>query len=90
MKKIFNSNYEYIEEADIKKMEDRNLLDNIQNTYEFLTLCKVYMEDVRDDYGKKKIACLRVNFLQHQLNLLMRECSARGIKNNLSSYQSMG
>jgi hypothetical protein len=93
MRKIFGSkksNYEYIEEEDIKKMQDKILLDNFQNTYEFLVLCKIYMEDVKDDYGKKKIASLRVNFLQHQLDILMRECSARGIKHNLSSYQSMG
>jgi hypothetical protein len=84
------NNYEYIEEAHIKNMKNKEIVDKVQDTYEFLTLCKIFMNDVKDDYGRKKIASLRVNFLQHQLDLLLRECSARGIKHSISKYQSMG
>ncbi|HEY5585367.1 MAG TPA: hypothetical protein VIK78_12885 [Ruminiclostridium sp.] len=83
-------NYEHIGETDIKKLSDKVLIDKVQNTYKFLKLCEIYLKDVKDDYGKKKIAGLRVDFLRHQVDLLMRECSARGIKHGLSSYYSIG
>jgi len=83
---VENSNYECIKEADIKKISDRTLLDKVQNTYKFFKLSEIYMKDVNDDYGKKKIASLRVDFVRHQLELLMRECIARGINHGLSNY----
>lgn len=89
MRKKFNtenSNYEYIKESEIKIISDQTLLDKVQNTYKFLRLCEIYLKDVKDDYGKKKMASLRVEFVRHQLHLLMRECFARGIKHGLSSY----
>ena len=85
---IENSNYECIDETDIKKISERTLVDKVQNTYNFLKLCEIYLKDVKDDYGKKKIASLRVDFARHQLDLLMRECLARGIKTGLDNNYS--
>ena len=85
-----NSNYEYIDEIDIKKISNQNVIDKVQSTFKFLRLCEIYLKDVKDDYGKKKIASLRVDFLHHQLDLLMRECLLRGIKHGLDSHYSIG
>ncbi len=81
---VENSSYEYLEETDIKKICDKALLDKIQKTYQFLKLSEIYLSDVKDDYGKKKIASLRVDFVKHQLDLLIRECFTRGLKHGLN------
>lgn len=83
---IENSNYEYMDGVTIKKVSDKVLLDKVNNTYRFLKLCEIYLKDVKDDYGKQKIASLRVEFVRHQLDLLIKECYARGLKHNLNSY----
>ncbi len=85
-KKSENGNYECIRDLDIKIISDQILMDKIQSTYKFLRMCEIYMKDVNDDYGKKKIASLRVDFVRHQLDLLIRECSERGIKHGLINY----
>jgi len=87
---VENSKYESINDTDIKKISDQTLTDKVQNTYRFLRLSEIYLKDVRDDYGKKKIASLRVDFIRHQLDLLLRECFARGIKHGLSNYYPRG
>ena len=87
---VENSNYECIKETEIKKISNQTLIDKVQNTYKFLKLSEIYLNDVKDDYGKKKIASLRVDFVRHQLDLLIRECFARGIKHGLSSYYPIG
>jgi hypothetical protein len=93
MQEKFNvekSNYVCIKETDIKKISNQTLIDKVQNTYRFLKLSEIYLNDVKDDYGKKKIASLRVDFVRHQLDLLIRECYARGIKHGLSNYYPIG
>lgn len=81
--KIEDIDYEYVFEHDIKEISDKALLERIGKTYEFLKLSEIYLSDVRDDYGKKKIARLRVDFVRHQLELLIRECFARGLKHGI-------
>jgi hypothetical protein len=83
---VENGNYKYIDGVTIKKMSDQNLLDKVNNTNRFLKLCEIYLKDVKDDYSKQKIASLRVEFVRHQLDILVKECFARGIKNDLTSY----
>ncbi len=83
---IENSNYEYIKDTDLKKISDQILIEKVQSTYKFLRLSEIYLNDVKDDYGKKKIASLRVDFVRHQLDLLMRECFARKLKQDLINY----
>ncbi len=78
-----NYKYEYLNIEDIKKINDKALLQRVEKTYEFLKLCKIYLEDVKDDYGKKKIAGLRVDIISYQLELLIRECFVRGLKHGL-------
>lgn len=78
-----NYQYEYMKNEDIKKIGDETLLQRVEKTYEFLKLCEIYLKDVKDDYGKKKIASLRVDIVAYQLELLMRECFTRGLKHGL-------
>ncbi len=75
--------YEYIDNEDIKRISDKTLLQRVEKTYEFLKLCEIYLQDIRDDYGKKKIASLRVDIVSYQLELLIRECFARGLKHGI-------
>jgi hypothetical protein len=79
-----NYQYEYLDNEDIKKISDKTLLQRVEKTYEFLQLCEIYLQDVKDDYGKKKIASLRVDIVRFQLELLIRECFARGLKHGLN------
>jgi hypothetical protein len=87
---IENSNYECIKEREMKKISDQTLIEKVQNTYKFLKLSEIYLKDVKDDYGKKKIASYRVDFVRHQLDLLMRECFARGINHSISDCYPIG
>ncbi len=75
--------FDYIDNQEIKKICDKILLQKVKKTYEFLQICEIYLKDVKDDYGKKKIASLRVDIVSYQLELLIRECFSRGIKHGL-------
>lgn len=83
---IENFKYEIMDDESIKKLNDQDLLQMVKKTNQFLKLSEIYKKDVRDDYGKQKIANLRVEFVRHQLKLLTRECFARGIKHGINSY----
>ncbi len=78
-----NYEYEYIDNEDIKRISDKTLLQRVEKTYEFLKLCEIYLQNVKDDYGKKKIASLRVDIVNYQLELLIKECFVRGLKHGL-------
>lgn len=82
-----NINYEYIQASDIKLISDKTLIDKVQSTYEFSKFCENHLNSVKEDYGKKKIACLRLAFVKHQLKLLIRECRTRQINHNLSDFE---
>ncbi len=77
-------NFSYIDNQEIKRISDKTLLQKVHKTYEFLQLCEIYLKDVKDDYGKRKIANLRVDIVSYQLEILIRECFARGIKHGLN------
>ena len=83
---IQNFTYECLDKTSIKKLSDKALLDMAKDTYIFLKLNEIYLKNVRDDYGKQKIAQLRVQFIRHQLDLLIRECFSRGLKHGLNNY----
>ncbi len=78
-----NYEYEYIDNENIKRISDKTLLQRVEKTYEFLKLCEIYLQNVKDDYGKKKIASLRVDIINYQLELLIKECFVRGLKHGL-------
>lgn len=82
-----NIEYEYIQASDIKKISNKTLIDKVQSTYKFLKFCENYLNSIKEDYGKKKIASLRLAFVKHQLSLLIRECRARQINHNLSNFE---
>lgn len=75
--------YEYLDNEDIKKINDMALLKRVGKTHEFLKLCEIYLQDVKDDYGKKKIASLRVDIVRYQMDILIKECFVRGLKHGL-------
>ena len=81
-----NYSYECLDKCEIKKLSDKVLMDKAKNTYRFLKLNEIYLKNIRDDYGKQKIAQLRVKFIHHQLDLLIRECFSRGLKQGLTNY----
>ncbi|AEY65262.1 hypothetical protein [Clostridium sp. BNL1100] len=81
-----NHTYESLDKSSIKKLSDKVLLEKTKDTYKFLKLNEIYLKNIRDDYGKQKIAQLRVKFIRHQLELLIRECFSRGLKHGLSNY----
>lgn len=82
-----NNNFQYLQGADIKELDDNSLKDEIQSTHIFLKTCEIYLDSVKDDYGKKKIASLRLAFVKHQLDLLIRECLARENSHNPKNFQ---
>ncbi|ACL75679.1 hypothetical protein [Ruminiclostridium cellulolyticum] len=83
---IQNNTYKCLDKSTIKKLSDNVLLEKTKDTYRFLKLNEIYLKNIRDDYGKQKIAQLRVQFIHHQLDLLIRECFARGLKHGLNNY----
>lgn len=56
-------------------------LDDALKTYK---ISEIYANDVFDDYGKKKIASLRLEFAKHELLQAMDEASRLGIENENS------
>lgn len=80
---LTNYQYQYIDNQDIKRISDSILLQRVEKTYDFLKLCETYLNNVKDDYSKKKIASLRVDIVNYQLELLIRECFVRGLKHGL-------
>jgi hypothetical protein len=52
-------------------------LDDALKTYK---LSEIYASDVSDDYGKKKIASLRLEFAKHELLQAMDEAAKLGVE----------
>lgn len=52
----------------------------IEQAYRTYKLSELYLKDVDDDYGKLKIARLRLEFARHRLLELMKEASVKGVK----------
>lgn len=77
--------FKWLEDKDIKSLTDEMLIEKVNSTSNTLKLCKLYQMNVKGDYGKQKIASLRVDFISHQLQMLKRECYERGISLRLNS-----
>lgn len=60
--------------------EIARLMERIEQAYRIYKISEVYLNDVADDYGKLKIARLRMEFARHELVSLLNEASAKGIK----------
>lgn len=56
-----------------------DLLERLENAYKLYKMCEGILKDVKDDYGKQKIARLRYEFARHELSILMREAHGKGI-----------
>jgi hypothetical protein len=62
------------------RKENSKLIEKIENAYKLCKLSEVYLEDVEDDYGKQKIATLRLKFARHELLNLLEKAREQGIK----------
>ena len=80
-----SSTFRWLEDKDIKNLSNEMLIEKVNSTSNTLKLCKLYQMNVKGDYGKQKIASLRVDFISHQLQMLKRECYERGISLRLNS-----
>ena len=56
------------------------LINKLENAYKVYRLSEVFLNDVIDDYGKQKIARLRLEFARHELQTLIEEAREKGIK----------
>ncbi len=56
------------------------MLDKIENAYKKYKISEVFLRDVHDDYGKQRLAELRVEFALHELLTLFEEARKNGIK----------
>lgn len=63
----------------IESGKNEELVNKIENAYKVFKMSEMYLNDVSDDYGKKKIARLRYEFAQHELMKLLQEASKEGI-----------
>lgn len=60
--------------------DDLKLVEKVENAYRIYKLSELFLKDVNDDYGKLKIARLRLEFARHELLVLLQEARDRGIK----------
>ncbi|MCX7921726.1 MAG: hypothetical protein N3B21_06900 [Clostridia bacterium] len=63
-----------------KESENSGLLKKIEKAYKIYKISEVFLKDVNDDYGKLKIARLRLDFARHELMTLLNEARNRGVK----------
>lgn len=60
--------------------ETISVIQKIENAYKNYKLCEFFHNDVNDDYGKKKIARLRMEFAYHELMMLIKQAVEQGVK----------
>lgn len=60
--------------------EVSGLINKIEQAYKIYKISEVYLNDVSDDYGKQKLARLRLEFARHELAVLLEEARSKGIK----------
>lgn len=62
--------------------DDSDMVDRIEKAYGLYKMSEIFLNDVRDDYGKLKIARLRLDFARHELVSLLFEAQNKGITLN--------
>jgi len=60
--------------------EKKELMGKIEDAYKLYKLSEVFLKDVIDDYGKLKIARIRLEFARYELMRLLEEAREKGIK----------
>jgi len=63
-----------------KNIDCLNLITEIEEAFKTYKISEVYLNDVADDYGKLKIARLRMDFARHKMLTLLEEAKDKGIK----------
>lgn len=85
----YQGKFKWMEEKDVRKLNNQVLIEKVKKTSNILKQCEVLakeVKEVKEDYGKQKIARLRVDFISHQLKILLKECSKRGIRMDEITY----
>jgi len=57
-----------------------NIEKRLEDAFKIYKLSEVYLNNVNDDYGKLKIAKLRLDFARHELLDVIKEANSKGIK----------
>jgi len=57
----------------------KEALKNLESALKIYKISEIYANDVNDDYGKKKIASLRLEFAKHELADAWEKASQLGI-----------
>lgn len=60
--------------------ECQDIVEKIEKAYDMYKISEIFLNDVKDDYGKFKIAKLRLEFARHELISLLSEAIEKGIK----------
>jgi hypothetical protein len=84
---VMEKDYHEIEGEKLESSENSLLLKKIENTYKAYRLSELYLIDVEDDYGKQKIARLRMEFSRHELVELLKTAVLKGI--HLSDHEML-
>lgn len=69
-----------INETDNFINENSELIEKIEEAFKIYKLSELFLKDVSDDYGKLKIARLRLDFARHELLTLMEEAKCKGVE----------
>lgn len=69
-------------DTNIINNENLSLVEKIDKAYSIYKMSEIFLNDVADDYGKLKIARLRLEFARHELLTLIDEARIKGIKLN--------
>jgi hypothetical protein len=56
------------------------LVEKIEKAYKVYKISEMFFKNVYDDYGKQKIAQLRMDFARHELETLLDEAREKGVK----------
>jgi hypothetical protein len=82
-----SENYKHENPGEIRNID---LVKRIEDTYRVYRLSEVFLNDVEKDYGKDygkiKIARLRLEFARHELMETLKEAMEKGIKWNENEY----
>lgn len=62
-----------------KKSEVKKAVKKLEEAFKIYKICEIYANDVSDDYGKQKIAKLRLEFAKHELIQSWDEAAKLGI-----------
>lgn len=83
----FNNN---VHKGQNNGVRNSDLIGRIENAYRVYKLSEVFLSDVENDYGKDygklKIARLRLDFARHELLSVLKEAQEKGVRWNENEF----